>query len=183
MKTFNTLSELTACIGQEVAVSDWITITQQQVNQFAEATGDHQWIHVDVEKAKTGPFGGPIAHGFLTLSLLPRFFESSLKIVGSAMGVNYGLNKGAFHCPRAGGQPPARPYETVDCRTDRQQRRSDELGSDSGARRIGQAGVRGRIASATLPLSQLSPGKWHACVRWALIGLPAPSLQTQRSGC
>jgi len=99
MKTFNTLSELTACIGQEVAVSDWITITQQQVNQFAEATGDHQWIHVDVEKAKTGPFGGPIAHGFLTLSLLPRFFESSLKIVGSAMGVNYGLNKVRFTAP------------------------------------------------------------------------------------
>ena len=71
MKTFENLSELPALVGQEVAVSDWITITQEQVNLFAQATGDHQWIHVDVEKAKAGPFGAPIAHGFLTLSLLP----------------------------------------------------------------------------------------------------------------
>ena len=80
-------------------VSDWITITQEQVNQFAEATGDHQWIHVDVEKAKTGPFGGPIAHGFLTLSLIPRFFESTFEIAESKMGVNYGLNKVRFTAP------------------------------------------------------------------------------------
>jgi acyl dehydratase len=99
MKTFQTLSELAACTGQEVAVSDWITITQQQVNLFAEATGDHQWIHVDPDKARAGPFGGPIAHGFLTLSLLPRFFESSFEITGSRMGVNYGLNKVRFTAP------------------------------------------------------------------------------------
>ena len=99
MKTFQTLSELTACVGQEVAVSDWLTITQEQVNQFAEATGDHQWIHVDPEKAKAGPFGGPIAHGFLTLSLLPKFFESAFEIVPSRMGVNYGLNKVRFTSP------------------------------------------------------------------------------------
>ena len=99
MKTFQTLSELAACVGQEVAVSDWITITQEQVNLFAEATGDHQWIHVDPEKAKAGPFGAPIAHGFLTLSLLPRFFESSFNIVKSRMGVNYGLNKVRFTAP------------------------------------------------------------------------------------
>jgi acyl dehydratase len=99
MKTFQTLSELAACTGQEVAVSDWITITQQQVNLFADATGDHQWIHVDPEKARAGPFGGPIAHGFLTLSLLPRFFESSFEITGSRMGVNYGLNKVRFTAP------------------------------------------------------------------------------------
>jgi acyl dehydratase len=99
MKTFQTLSELAACVGQEVAVSDWITITQQQVNQFAEATGDHQWIHVDVERAKAGPFGAPIAHGFLTLSLLPKFFESAFQIVESGMGVNYGLNKVRFTAP------------------------------------------------------------------------------------
>lgn len=99
MKTFKTLSELAACTGQEVAVSDWITITQQQVNLFAEATGDHQWIHVDPEKARTGPFGGPIAHGFLTLSLLPKFFESSFEIIGSRLGVNYGLNKVRFTAP------------------------------------------------------------------------------------
>jgi acyl dehydratase len=99
MKTFQTLSELASLVGQEVAVSDWITITQQQVNLFAEATGDHQWIHVDVEKAKAGPFGAPIAHGFLTLSLLPRFFESSMRVVQSRMGVNYGLNKVRFTAP------------------------------------------------------------------------------------
>jgi acyl dehydratase len=99
MKTFQTLSELAACVGQEVAVSDWLTVTQAQVNLFAEATGDHQWIHVDPEKAAAGPFGAPIAHGFLTLSLLPKFFESSFEIVQSRMGVNYGLNKVRFTAP------------------------------------------------------------------------------------
>ena len=99
MKTFQTLSDLAACIGQEVAVSDWLTITQQQVNLFADATGDHQWIHVDPEKSAAGPFGGTIAHGFLTLSLLPKFFESSFEIIESRMGVNYGLNKVRFMAP------------------------------------------------------------------------------------
>ncbi len=69
------------------------------MNQFAQVTGDHQWIHVDVEKAKAGPFGAPIAHGYLTLSLLPQFFQSSLKIVQTRMGVNYGLNKVRFPAP------------------------------------------------------------------------------------
>ena len=99
MKIFETIAELADCIGQEVAVSDWITITQQQVNLFADATGDHQWIHVDPERAAAGPFGGPIAHGFLTLSLIPKFFESSFDIKGSRMGVNYGLNKVRFTAP------------------------------------------------------------------------------------
>lgn len=99
MKTFENLAELAACVGQEVAVSDWLTITQEQVDRFAEATGDRQWIHVDVEKARSGPFGAPIAHGFLTLSLLPVFFESSFEIRQSRMGVNYGLNKVRFTAP------------------------------------------------------------------------------------
>jgi len=99
MKTFETLADLAACVGQEVAVSDWVTITQEQVNLFALATGDHQWIHVDVERAKQGPFGAPIAHGFLTLSLLPVFFESSMEVTQSRMGVNYGLNKVRFTSP------------------------------------------------------------------------------------
>jgi acyl dehydratase len=99
MKIFETIAGLADCIGQEVAVSDWITISQQQVNLFADATGDHQWIHVDPEKAAAGPFGGPIAHGFLTLSLIPKFFESSFAIRGSRMGVNYGLNKVRFTAP------------------------------------------------------------------------------------
>ena len=99
MKIFQNLNDLTACIGQEVAVSDWIVITQQQVNLFAEATGDHQWIHVDPEKASKGPFGGTIAHGFLTLSLIPKFFESAFEITNSRMGVNYGLNNVRFTAP------------------------------------------------------------------------------------
>jgi acyl dehydratase len=99
MRTLQTLAELPALVGQDVATSDWITITQEQVNQFAEATGDHQWIHVDVERAKAGPFGAPIAHGFLTLSLIPKFFETSIEIRESRMGVNYGLNKVRFTGP------------------------------------------------------------------------------------
>ena len=99
MKTFESIAALAPLVGQEVAVSDWITITQQQVNLFAEATGDHQWIHVDVERAKAGPFGAPIAHGFLTLSLLPTFFESAMVVHGTRMGVNYGLNKVRFTSP------------------------------------------------------------------------------------
>ncbi|MBU7576062.1 MAG: MaoC family dehydratase [Hydrogenophaga sp.] len=99
MKTFESLADLAACVGQEVAVSDWVAITQEQVNRFAEATGDHQWIHVDVERAKAGPFGGPIAHGFLTLSLLPVFFESSFDIRNTRMGVNYGVNRVRFTAP------------------------------------------------------------------------------------
>ena len=99
MKTFQTLSDLAALAGQEVGTSDWITITQEQVNLFAQATGDHQWIHVDVERAKAGPFGAPIAHGFLTLSLLPLFFASTFQIIEKGMGVNYGLNKVRFTAP------------------------------------------------------------------------------------
>jgi acyl dehydratase len=99
MRTFETLAELPALVGQEVAVSDWITVTQQQINQFAEATGDHQWIHVDEERARAGPFGAPIAHGFLTLSMIPRFFETALEIRNTRMGVNYGLNRVRFTSP------------------------------------------------------------------------------------
>ncbi len=99
MKTFDTLADLSSCLGQEVAISDWITITQEQINQFAQATGDHQWIHVDVARAQAGPFGVPIAHGFLTLSLVPRFFEEALVVASVRMGVNVGLNKVRFVSP------------------------------------------------------------------------------------
>lgn len=99
MRHFDTLQELAACVGQEVATSDWVTVTQEQVNRFADATGDHQWIHVDVERARSGPFGGPIAHGFLTLSLLPVFFDTAFDIRQAGMGVNYGLNKVRFTAP------------------------------------------------------------------------------------
>jgi acyl dehydratase len=98
MRTLS-LAQLPELVGQEVAASDWLTVTQEQINLFADATGDHQWIHVDVEKAKAGPFGGPIAHGFLTLSLVPMFFKSAFEIHDSQMGVNYGLNKVRFTAP------------------------------------------------------------------------------------
>lgn len=95
------LSDLQAKIGQEMGVSDWVEIPQNRIDQFAEATEDHQFIHVDVDKAKAfTPFGGTIAHGFLTLSLLSRFAETGLpQIPGSKMGMNYGLNKVRFLTP------------------------------------------------------------------------------------
>lgn len=97
-KIFQTLGDMAAFMGQEV-VSDWTTITQAQIDLFAQATHDHQWIHTDPVRAAAGPFGAPIAHGFLTLSLLPLFFESSMDVVESSMGVNYGLNKVRFVAP------------------------------------------------------------------------------------
>ncbi len=101
MKTavFDRLADLKPKVGQEVAVSDWITITQERINQFAEATGDHQWIHVDGERAGKSPFGTTIAHGFLTLSLIPCFAEPSIKVKSLKMGINYGLNKVRFINP------------------------------------------------------------------------------------
>lgn len=99
MKTFDTIADLAALQGQEVATTPWLTITQAQVNLFADATGDHQWIHTDAVKAKAGPFGVPIAHGFLTLSLIPQFFASAFRVSAVRMGVNYGLNKVRFTSP------------------------------------------------------------------------------------
>ena len=86
-------------IGQEVAISDWITITQEQVNQFAQATGDHQWIHVDVERAAAGLFGGTIAHGYLTLSLLPVLGSEIFSLDTPGAKLNYGVNKVRFPAP------------------------------------------------------------------------------------
>ncbi len=109
MREFNNLAEMAACVGQEIATSEWSTITQEQVNLFAQATGDHQWIHVDVERAKAGPFGATIAHGFLTLSLLAKFSDETLQVKSSTMGVNYGLNKVRFINPvRVGSRLRAR---------------------------------------------------------------------------
>ena len=98
-KTFDTLAELAACVGQEVAVTDWFTVTQQHIDQFAAATGDHQWIHVDPERAKAGPFGATIAHGYLTLSMLAGFLGGVVQVRDVRMGVNYGLNKVRFLAP------------------------------------------------------------------------------------
>jgi acyl dehydratase len=86
-------------VGQQLGYSDWHEITQDRVNQFADATGDHQWIHVDPERAKSGPFGGPIAHGYLTLSLAPALLPEVMRVEGFKMGVNYGLNKLRYPSP------------------------------------------------------------------------------------
>ncbi len=86
-------------VGQHLGYSDWIEITQEQVNLFADATGDHQWIHVDPERAKSGPFGGPIAHGYLTLSLGPQLMPEILSVKGISMAVNYGAGKVRFPSP------------------------------------------------------------------------------------
>jgi acyl dehydratase len=99
MKSYETLADLQPLVGDLIGTSDWLLIDQERINKFADATGDHQWIHVDTERAAKGPFGTPIAHGFLTLSLLPAFFGTAFEIRGSTMGVNYGLNKVRFIKP------------------------------------------------------------------------------------
>ncbi len=90
---------LKAAVGEHLGYSEYFDVSQERVNQFAEATGDHQWIHVDVERAKSGPFGGPIAHGYLTLSLGPMLYPTVVRIEGFTMGVNYGANKVRFPSP------------------------------------------------------------------------------------
>jgi acyl dehydratase len=103
MRVFQDLNEVAACVGQQVASSQWITVSQAMIDQFAQATGDMQWIHVDAARAAKGPFGTTIAHGFLTLSLLPKLFESGFEIAGTRMGINYGLNKVRFPAPVPSG--------------------------------------------------------------------------------
>ena len=98
-RTINGVDELKACVGENMGTSDWLEITQDRVNLFAEATGDHQWIHVDPVKAKDGPFGGTIAHGYLTMSLGPVLLPQVVTVTGFSMALNYGLNKLRFPAP------------------------------------------------------------------------------------
>jgi acyl dehydratase len=98
-RTINGADELKSLVGQHLGSSDWLEITQERVNTFAEATGDHQWIHVDPEKAKDGPFGGTIAHGYLTMSLGPVLLPQIVTVTGFSMALNYGLNKLRFPSP------------------------------------------------------------------------------------
>lgn len=95
----NGADELKAKVGEHLGYSEYHEITQEQVNLFADATGDHQWIHVDPERAKSGPFGGPIAHGYLTLSLAPSLIPEVVQVHGFSMGVNYGCEKVRFPSP------------------------------------------------------------------------------------
>ena len=97
---FETLDDVKAAVGTPLGASDWVEVTQDRVNQFADATGDHQWIHVDVERAeKESPFGGPIAHGYLTLSLTNLVLPEVLEVRGVSLGVNYGTGKVRFPAP------------------------------------------------------------------------------------
>jgi acyl dehydratase len=99
MLTLTGLDQVKEYVGKELGVSDWHVVTQEQIDAFAEVTGDDQWIHVDVERARESPFGGTIAHGYYTLSLAPRFSYAMFKIDGFAFGVNYGLNRVRFPAP------------------------------------------------------------------------------------
>ena len=103
MREFNSVEELEAVVGQEVAVGEWMQIDQKRIALFADATDDHQWIHIDPERAKAGPFGATIAHGFLTLSLLPKLTHDAIAIHNTKLGVNYGLNKVRFPAPVPAG--------------------------------------------------------------------------------
>ena len=99
MRTITGLDELKQAEGQDLGTSDWHEVTQRAIDAFADVTGDHQWIHVDVERAKETPFGGTIAHGYYTLSLAPMLTEQVLRMDGFAMAINYGLNKVRFPAP------------------------------------------------------------------------------------
>jgi acyl dehydratase len=99
MRTFTTFDELTDAVGEDLGASDWLEITQDRVDAFADATGDHQWIHVDVERAKDGPFGGTIAHGYLTLSLVPYLGSQVFALETPGARLNYGVNKVRFPNP------------------------------------------------------------------------------------
>ena len=99
MRTFTGIDELETAVGEHLGHSEWHTVTQQQIDTFADATGDHQWIHVDPERAKDGPFGTTIAHGYLTLSLVPMLAAQVYRLEGVRMGINYGSNKVRFPAP------------------------------------------------------------------------------------
>jgi len=99
MRVFNTFEEIETAAGEEIGTTDWVEITQERVDQFADATSDHQWIHVDVDKAKAGPFGGTIAHGYLTLSLVPWLGSQVFDLDTPGAKLNYGLNKVRFPNP------------------------------------------------------------------------------------
>lgn len=99
MRVFSGVEELQASVGEHLGFSDWLTITQDRIDAFAEATGDHQWIHVDPERAAGGPFGTTIAHGFLTLSLMPIFGQQIYRIDGLKAALNYGVDKVRFPAP------------------------------------------------------------------------------------
>lgn len=119
MTTFEHLEDLRSLVGETIGASDWIVVDQPRIDLFAQATGDHQWIHVDPARAAAGPYGTTIAHGFLTLSLLPEMFASAFAVADTRMGVNYGLNRVRFPAPvpsgsRLRGQFRLLAYEPIE---------------------------------------------------------------------
>ena len=141
---FADLAELTAAKGAELGPTDWLTVDQARVDQFAEATDDHQWIHVDPERAASGPYGGTIAHGLLTLSLLPHFMHRPLPRRWRRHGNQLRLQQGSLHHAGAGRVATARPLDTH--HRDRGRRRTaGDTDDDHRSRRVGQAGGGRRI--------------------------------------
>ena len=144
MKTFSGLDELVAAQGSELGPTEWLEISQDRVNVFADATDDHQWIHVDPERAADGPFGGTIAHGLLTLSLLPHFCTSCTRSKNIAMAVNYGYNKVRFITPvKVGAKIRARAEITKVDQLDGGGAGDDD--DDRRDRRLGKACRRGGV--------------------------------------
>ncbi|MDR6909329.1 acyl dehydratase [Rhodococcus fascians] len=103
MRTFDSVDSLDAAVGQDLGTTGWITVHQRTIDKFADATGDHQWIHTDPERARSGPFGTTVAHGYLTLSILARLLPELFEVHGISMAVNYGLNKVRFPAPVPSG--------------------------------------------------------------------------------
>ncbi len=138
MKKFSSLDEFVAAQGSQLGPTEWLEVTQERVNLFADATDDHQWIHVDPERAADGPFGGPIAHGLLTLSLMPHFSHQLYTVHGIAMAINYGYNKVRFITPvKVGAKIRARAeISKVD---EARWCRSGDRDDDDRDRRLGQA--------------------------------------------
>jgi len=126
MRTFADLDEFTSAKGEHLGHSDWFAVTQERVDAFADATGDHQWIHVDTERAKDGPFGHTIAHGYLTLSLIPKLGKEIYTVDNIAMGINYGLAKVRFPTVLPVGKRVRVGAELVDV-VDKQQGRQATL--------------------------------------------------------
>ncbi len=147
-RIINGIDEAKALVGEHLGYSDYLEITQERVNQFAEATGDHQWIHVDVERAKAGPFGGPIAHGYLTLSLGPVLYPEVVQIHGFSMGVNYGANKVRFPAPVPVGSKLRLGVKLLGGRRDRRR--------DPGHARVHVRG-RGRVEAVVRRRDHLPP--------------------------
>lgn len=114
--TITSVEELKQHIGKQTRLGEWHTVTQEEINQFAEATGDHQWIHVDPERARAGPFGGTIAHGYLTLSLIPLLSKEIYRVDGLRMGINYGTDKVRFPAPLPVGSSVRAGAELVSVR-------------------------------------------------------------------